>query len=129
MKITYHNILAVICAGLLLTLVLAPAPAKAGNGHQQRTRYAQNDASAYGQNNAGKNGSSRKDDKRAQRDADSGSDAPAVSRNDAANIAQQATGGRVLSVKANGNYWQVKVLVDESRVRFVNVDMRTGRIR
>lgn len=114
---------------MLLTLVLAPAPANAGNNHQQRTRYAQNDASAYGQNNAGKNGSSRKDDKRAQRDADSGSDAPAVSRNDAANIAQQATGGRVLSVKANGNYWQVKVLVDESRVRFVNVDMRTGRIR
>ena len=54
--------------------------------------------------------------------------APTVSRSDAAAIAERATGGRVLSVKQSGRYWQVKVLVDDKRVRSINVDMRTGRV-
>jgi hypothetical protein len=146
LKITQHNILAVACATLLLTLVFAPAhadarhkqplrmpgpqynvPTSAGYKHSGRTRYAQNEAGANTEN--GDKYTDPKKYKRAPRSSDSQSEAPTVSRSEAAAIAERATDGRVLSVRENGRYWQVKVLVDEKRVRFVNVDMRSGRVR
>jgi len=104
LKITQHNILAVTCATLLLTLAFAPASANPGNNDKQKGN-------------------------RAPRNADTQSEAPTVSRSEAAAIAERATSGRVLSVREDGRYWQVKVLVDEKRVRFVSVDMRSGAVR
>ncbi len=152
MKITQHNILAVACATLLLILALAPASANARDRGPQGTRYAQSDAASNTQDNDRKQdkraargsdsqnetteiaqnnnrNSNKQQDQRAPRDSDSPSEAPAISRSEAAAIAERATGGRVLSVRESGRYWQVKVLVDDKRVRFVNVDMRSGRVR
>jgi uncharacterized membrane protein YkoI len=119
LKVTQHNILAVACAIMLLIAALAPVEAHARDKHPQDARYAQNQD----------NYNDGKKTQRAPRNSDLASEAPTVSRSDAAAIAERATGGRVLSVRENGRYWQVQVLVDEKRVRFVNVDMRSGRVR
>jgi uncharacterized membrane protein YkoI len=117
----------------------------------QRTRYAQNDDTNTQYNskekgkrssrssdsqssaaaNDGNNGQDKNEQKnqRTPRSSDSQSEAPTVSRSEAASIAERATGGRVLSVRESGRYWQVKVLVDDKRVRVVSVDMRSGRVR
>lgn len=147
MKISQHTILALIGVTLLLITAVVPAQADARDKGSRATRYAQNDSTAQGQNSKGQQrkrasrnldtqGSAtpnpqnnNQQDTRAPRDRDSQSDAPAVSRSEAAAIAERATGGRVLSVREDGRYWQVKVLVDEKRVRFVSVDMRSGAVR
>jgi uncharacterized membrane protein YkoI len=147
LKISQHNILAVACITLLLISVLAPAQANAGDKDARGPRYAQNDSTATGQNSdrQKRKGSSRssatqdsaaantpkdnKEDKRTPGNADTQKQTPAISRSEAAAIAERVTGGRVLSVREAGRYWQVKVLVDEQRVRFVSVDMRSGAVR
>jgi uncharacterized membrane protein YkoI len=151
LKVTKHNVLAVACATLLLTAAVVSGQAHAGDNTSRSARYAQNAITSNGQN------SNRQKEKRSSRSTDSQrsnatngednqrnkterapgnsdakneaqNDAPTVSRSDAAAIAERATGGRVLSVKQSGRYWQVKVLVDDKRVRSINVDMRTGRV-
>lgn len=146
MKISQHTIQVVACATLLLVTVLAPAQANARDNDSRGTRYAQSDSAVKNQNSekqksqrssrsrdtqgsAAANTPNNKEDKRTPRNSDSQKEAPAVSRSEAAAIAERATGGRVLSVKQSGRYWQVKVLVDDKRVHFVSVDMRSGAVR
>ena len=60
------------------------------------------------------------------------SEAVAITPDQAAEIARQATGGRVLGVDRRGNgrpWYRVKVLVDGQRVRYIVVDAVDGRIR
>ena len=53
-----------------------------------------------------------------------------ISRKRAATIAKRATGGRVLSVELAGErMYRVKVLLNDSRVRTVRVDARTGELQ
>lgn len=55
-----------------------------------------------------------------------------VSRDDAANIAQQASGGRVLAVdksERNGRpVWRVKVLTAQGEVKVLLIDAASGRM-
>lgn len=122
MKVTKHNVLAFVCATLLIT-ALAPAQANARDKSPWESRYAQNDTAANDRK------SDKQKGKRSSRNSDSQSEAPTVSRSEAAAIAERETGGRVLSIRESGRYWQVKVLVDDKRVRIVSVDMRSGRVR
>ena len=122
MKVTNYTILAVASITLLLITLLAPAQASARDKGPQDARYAQNDTDSNTRNN------DRQKGKHTSRNPDSQNEAPTVSRSEAAAIAERETGGRVLSVRESGRYWQVKVLVDEKRVRYVNVDMRSGRV-
>jgi len=148
LKVTKHNVLAVACASMLLLSALPPAQASARNKGPQSTRYAQNEAGANRQSSdkqkakrssrssdaqsSGATNAQHDDRKKSQptpRGSDSPSEAPTVSRSEAAAIAERATGGRVLSIRESGRYWQVKVLVDGKRVRIISVDMRSGRVR
>ena len=53
-----------------------------------------------------------------------------ISPKQAAAIAQQSTGGRVLSVDLAGQrVYRVKVLLDNSRVRTIRVDARSGEVQ
>ncbi len=53
-----------------------------------------------------------------------------ISRDRAAEIARDATGGRVLSVELEGGKsYRVKLLLDGERVRTVYVDARSGAVR
>ncbi len=58
--------------------------------------------------------------------------AQSLSSNEAAAIVREATGGRVLGVKSEkrdgSRYYRVKVLLPKGRVRYYEVDRRTGRI-
>lgn len=54
--------------------------------------------------------------------------ASGISADRAAELARQATGGRVLSVRASGEGFEVKVLLDDGRVRNVRVDAN-GSVR
>jgi len=146
LKISQHTILAIACVTFLLLTALAPAQANARDNDARGTRYAQNDNAAKGQNSdrqkskrssrsrdmqgsAAANTQNDKQDKRSPRNPDAQNEAPGVSRSEAAAIAERATGGRVLSVKQSGRYWQVKVLVDDERVRLISIDMRNGAVR
>lgn len=55
-----------------------------------------------------------------------------VSRDDAAAMAQQATGGRVLSVERSAaggrEVWRAKVLTRAGEVRIVQIDAATGQL-
>ena len=58
-------------------------------------------------------------------------DAAGVSRGMAADIARQATGGRVLGVQegnANGGDYHVRVLTPDGTVRTLRIDRRSGRV-
>lgn len=46
----------------------------------------------------------------------------ASSKAEAAQIAKSQHGGKVLSVRKSGNGWQVKLLLDDGRVKLVYVD-------
>ena len=61
------------------------------------------------------------------KDRDSGTEI--ISRDRAAEIARNATGGRVLSVELRGGTYRVKMLLDGERVRTVRIDARTGKLR
>lgn len=54
-----------------------------------------------------------------------------VSRDDAATVAQQASGGRVLTVEKTEHdgrpVWRVKVLTPQGEVRVVLIDAASGR--
>lgn len=54
-----------------------------------------------------------------------------VSRDDAATVAQQASGGRVLTVEKTERdgrpVWRVKVLTPQGEVRVVLIDAASGR--
>mgnify|MGYP005753082005 CR=1 FL=1 len=52
-----------------------------------------------------------------------------ISAGEAAARAQQATGGQVVKVERRGEYYQVRVLLPNGRVRQVTVDARSGRVR
>lgn len=52
-----------------------------------------------------------------------------VTRAEAARIARQRTGGKVLSVRRQGNQWKVKVLLRNERVRIVTVSATTRNAR
>lgn len=53
-----------------------------------------------------------------------------ISRDRAAEIARDATGGRVLSVELeDSGAYRVKVLLDGERVRTVHVDARSGTVK
>ncbi len=51
-----------------------------------------------------------------------------VSSGQAANIARNASGGKVLSVTPSGQYYQVRVLLDNGVVRTLYIERRTGRV-
>lgn len=61
------------------------------------------------------------------KDRDSGTET--ISRDRAAEIARNAAGGRVLSVKLKGGTYRVKMLLDGERVRTVRIDARTGKLQ
>lgn len=64
--------------------------------------------------------------------AEAEGDSALIGPDRAAEIARQATGGRVLGVDRRGNgrpWYRVKVLIDGERVRYVAVDARDGHIR
>ena len=56
-----------------------------------------------------------------------------LSRDDAATVAQQASGGRVLSVEKSESsgqpVWRVKVVTAAGEVRVIQVDVATGQVR
>ena len=56
-----------------------------------------------------------------------------LSRDDAATVAQQASGGRVLSVEKSESsgqpVWRVKVVTPAGDVRVIQVDVATGQVR
>lgn len=52
-----------------------------------------------------------------------------LSRDAAAAAARQATGGRILSVTRQGQIFRVRVLLDNERVRTIEVDATTGEVR
>ena len=53
-----------------------------------------------------------------------GSDNDGISAEQAAAVVSRAYGGRVVSVKAEGNGYKVRVLLDGGRVKTVQVDSR-----
>ena len=56
-----------------------------------------------------------------------------LSRDDAATVAQQASGGRVLSVEKSETsgqpVWRVKVVTPAGEVRVIQIDVATGQVR
>ena len=56
-----------------------------------------------------------------------------LGRDDAATAAQQASGGRVLSVEKSESsgqpVWRVKVVTPAGEVRVIQVDVATGQVR
>ena len=56
-------------------------------------------------------------------------DTKPISKQQAVNIATQAHPGRVLGVKRKSKIYQVKTLSKSGKLRVINIDARTGKIK